>query len=151
VNMVMDRVLNEATGLGRVFESVEDKEDTFAAKVAAKENAELVDTVDFNESTGAPNSARTSAPPQTPLSGEAGPTGAKDAISALDEAMEVDKENDVSQVAVAEELEEIFPSVDEYMVRYLQYELRNVPVVRKNYNASLQKAKKKAKDTFRRR
>ena len=150
VNMVMDRVLNEATGLGRVFESVEDKEDTFAAKVAAKENAELVDTVDFNESTGAPNSARTSAPPQTPLSGEAPPAGGKDAISALDEAMEVDEENAASP-GVAAEAEEAFPSVDEYMVRYLQYELRNVPVVRKSYNASLQKAKKKAKDTFRRR
>jgi helicase SWR1 len=149
VNMVMDRVLNEATGLGRVFESVEDKEDTFAAKVAAKENAELVDTVDFNESTGAPNSARTSAP-QTPLSGEAPHAGTKDAISALDEAMEVDKENVASQGMVAES-EEVFPSVDEYMVRYLQHELRNVPVVRKSYNASLQKAKKKAKDSFRRR
>ena len=149
VNMVMDRVLNEATGLGRVFESVEDKEDTFAAKVAAKENAELVDTVDFSESTGAPNSARTSAP-QTPLSGEAPPAGVRDAISALDEAMEVDKENAAPQGATGE-LEEEFPSVDEYMVRYLQYELRNVPVVRKSYNTSLQKAKKKAKDSFRRR
>lgn len=132
-NAAMDRVLNEATGLGKVFETVEEKEDAFAAKVAAREDADVVDEGDFRE--GAVSEAKTSGM-QTPV-GET-----KDVLSRLDAEMEGEKEN---VDPVEEEVE--LPNVDEYMVRFLQWDLRNVPVVPRDRT---KKKSKKGKD-FRRR
>lgn len=132
-NAAMDRVLNEATGLGGVFGAVEDRDDVIAARVAAREEAVVVDEGDFHESTGAPNSAKTSVP-QTP----------KDGLTGLDEGIERDRVNDGGKI---EEVEVELPNVDEYMVRFLMRELRNVPVVVKD--RSKKKVTKKGKD-FRR-
>jgi len=136
-NAAMDRVLNEATGLGRAFASVEDREDTFAAKVAARETADVVDEGDFSEAAAAaaadaPDSARTSVP-QTPVSG-------RDPLSRLDAEIEGRGEREVSE-------EGEWPHVDEYMVRFLRHEFRNIPVVPRD---KAKKKNKKGKD-FRRR
>jgi len=135
-NAAMDRVLNEATGLGRVFATVEDREDTFAAKVAARETADVVDEGDFNESAAAaPDSAKTSVP-QTPVGG----AGPRDALSRLDAEIDERGEGEASE-------EGEWPHVDEYMVRFLRHELRNVTVVPRD---KAKKKNKKGKD-FRRR
>jgi helicase SWR1 len=126
-NAAMERVLNEATGLGGVFETVEEREDVVAAKVAAREDAVVVDEGDFQEA-----EAKESAS-QTP----------RDVLSCLDAEME-GKENATEDAAA--EMEEL-PHVDEYMVRFLQWQLRGVPVVLRDRS---KKKSKKGRD-FRRR
>ncbi|TID26676.1 SNF2-related protein [Venturia nashicola] len=95
----MDRVLGEVTGLGKVLEQVEDKEDTMAAKAAQKEIIHE-DAEDFNESTNA----------NTP----------KDAATTPG--------TDVAQQAMEMEGEDaLYKNVDEYMMRfYLEYEMAHI-------------------------
>jgi helicase SWR1 len=95
----MDRVLGEVTGLGKVLESVEDKEDTLAAKAAQKEIIHE-DAEDFNESTNVSDTPKDGATPAT---------------ESAQQAMEMEGED------------ALYKNVDEYMMRYLlDYELKHV-------------------------
>jgi helicase SWR1 len=98
----MDRVLGEVTGLGQVLESVEDKEDTLAAKAAQKEMI-LTDQADFSEVV-----PRLSGTPglSTPVTG------------------------DLAQQAMEMEYER--PHVDEYMLNFMMNELKDIVFVPKN-------------------
>jgi helicase SWR1 len=116
----MDRVLGEVTGLGQVLESVEDKEDTAAAKAAQKEMIQT-DEADFSELTTTQLS-NTTVPP-TPVLGEL-----------AQQAMEMEYER---------------PHVDEYMVRLMMDEYRNVAFVPKN--SGQRRRDRKGKDWARRR
>ncbi|KAF2401763.1 hypothetical protein EJ06DRAFT_528919 [Trichodelitschia bisporula] len=98
----MDRVLGEVTGLGQVLESVEDKEDTVAARTAQKEMVH-VDDADFEE-----NTPKTSVPP-TPGGAVATPA--------------------VYEDKAADEEEEEAGDVEDYMVQFMMEELKNVPIV----------------------
>ena len=92
----MDRVLGDVTGMGQVLESVEDKEDAAAAKVAQREMSHI-DDEDFNESGKPSVTPKTSVPP-TPMDGQ-----------------RLDSEDEK-------------PHVDDYMVRWLLHELKDVPI-----------------------
>ncbi|RDI86329.1 hypothetical protein Vi05172_g3871 [Venturia inaequalis] len=95
----MDRVLGEVTGLGKVLEQVEDKEDTMAAKAAQKEIIHE-DAEDFNESTNANTPKDAATTPGTDLA---------------QQAMEMEGED------------AMYKNVDEYMMRYyLEYEMAHI-------------------------
>jgi helicase SWR1 len=131
----MDKILGDSAGLGKVLDAVEDKEDVAAAKVAQKEMSHIDDD-DFNDTPAAANTPKASTP-QTP-----GADAAKGAPSGPDAVMEeADKEK---QQVLDEEVE--LPHVDEYMVRFLQEELKNVPVVPPGGLARRKKSKKATSD-----
>ncbi len=114
----MDKVLGDMTGLGKVLESVEDKEDTEAAKAAQKEMVH-VDEDDFAERDDSRPSGtpKTSVPP-TPVDGG----GARD---------EAGSDARGAQPKTATPLkDEVEPKhVDEYMLRFVdEVELGDVPL-----------------------
>ena len=128
----MDRILGDSTGLGQALDAVEDKEDTVAAKIATKEMSHI-DAADFDENMQQDGAAGRNL---TQLPNASG-TG-KDTVSGPEATFYRDKENH----HLLDEGE--LPHVDEYMVRFLQHELRNVRIVPPG---ALQKKKpKKAKD-----
>lgn len=103
-NAAMDRVLGnmgapDSTGIAPVLEGVEDKEDTEAAKVAQKE---IVTEVHIDDADFDENASRPSATPKTSVPATPAPG---------DEG----------------EQEEL-PHVDEYMVKFWEWELRGVPL-----------------------
>ena len=96
----MDKILGEVTGLGTVLESVEDKEDTLAAKEAQKEAIYNADDADFVDTSAQDTGAN------TPGSGD-----------------------EVKQAARVMLGEEKGP-VDEWMVKFLDaYDMKGLPVV----------------------
>jgi helicase SWR1 len=97
----MDRVLGDLAGLGTVLESVEDKEDTAAAKAAQKEMVHM-DDVDFKET--AEVTPKTSVPP-TPA----------EALEATIQD-EIDSENEEPG------------HVDDYMVKWMMEDLKDVAI-----------------------
>jgi helicase SWR1 len=115
----MDRVLGEVTGLGHVLESVEDKEDTMAAKAAQKEMIQT-DQADFSEL----------------VPGLSGTPGLSTPVT-----------GDLAQQALEMEYER--PHVDEYMLRFMMNELKDVVFVPKN--SGDRKRDKKGKDWHKRR
>ena len=126
-NAAMDRVLgNRSTD--KVFEAVEDKEDVIATKEAEREIIE--DAQDFSEK-GVPNTGGTSTPrtPGAPTPGELMPPprhqqGDVEMTTTMEAA---DSGLAVSSAAIPEVIDEV-PSCDDFMIRFLNWELKDVPV-----------------------
>ncbi|MCJ1459330.1 swr1 complex component [Mycoblastus sanguinarius] len=145
-NAAMDRVLGSRSG-GKIFEQVEDQEDIAAAKVAEKEMAQT-DAADFDEK-GGTSSAGAATPktprPQTP--GEIMPPPAARFHHHSDVEMTTTMEAAESGLMAPgaklpqgyEEVEEL-PSCDDYMLRFMEWELRDVHV-----QPPVDKSKKKSK------
>ncbi|GME23191.1 Snf2 family helicase [Neofusicoccum parvum] len=103
-NAAMDRVLGnmsapDSSGIAPVLEGVEDKEDTEAAKVAQKE---IVTEVHIDDADFDENASRPSATPKTSVP----PTPAPGEEADLDE----------------------LPHIDEYMIKLLEWEMRDIPL-----------------------
>lgn len=103
-NAAMDKVLGnmgapDSSGIGPVLEGIEDKEDTEAAKVAQKE---IVHEVHIDDADFDENASRPSATPKTSVP----PTPAP--------GEEVDPDE--------------LPHVDDYMISFLEWEMRDVPL-----------------------
>ena len=132
----MDRVLGGGGGgVGKVLEEVEDKEDIVAAKIAEKEMVHT-DEADFDEtmaiSSGGGATPKTPGPPtpsepiaplsaitQTPTPLEQ--LGAETAVSGMATP------NDPIDTEMADQVDE--PGhVDEYMLRFMDWELHDVPI-----------------------
>jgi len=148
VNVAMDRVLG-GRGAGRVFEAVEDQEDVVAAKAAERELAQNQDVADFDEkgaaSTGAASTgAATPKTPGPPTPGEMMPPPNR-----LQGDVERTTTMEAAESGLAapgsmlpqdyEEVEEL-PSCDDYMMRLIEWELKDVPV-----QPPIGKTKKKTK------
>ncbi|KAF1812139.1 hypothetical protein P152DRAFT_458548 [Eremomyces bilateralis CBS 781.70] len=107
----MDKVLGDVTGLGQVFESVEDREDAVAAKTATNE-MQHIDAADFNEmaavSTSSGNGTPKTSVPPTPADG-------------MDDSRTVT----VHPETIVEEV----PHVDDYMMQLMREELKHLIVV----------------------
>ncbi|KAJ9668498.1 swr1 complex component [Coniosporium apollinis] len=111
----MDRVLGNVTGLGQVLESVEDKEDTEAAKVAQKEMVHdvQVDQADFQES-GHPSATPKASVPPTPQVANGPDVEAAGQSGAGQRAAETVKYEDEDRA-----------HVDEFMLKHLLWERRD--------------------------
>ena len=137
----MEKVLGGVGGgLGKVLESVEDREDTFAAEVAHKEQVNIDnDDADFaerdNSAPATSNTPKASVPP-TPVNGTRSAGGDEmDATSdnSLGNAVRIGEEEDDND---AER-----PHVDTYMLRFIdEFEMAHVPL-----QPPPDKRKKKAK------
>ncbi|KAL9636144.1 MAG: hypothetical protein Q9164_003000 [Protoblastenia rupestris] len=123
-NAAMDRALSNRNA-AKVFEAVEDREDVMATKEAEKEIIE--DAQDFSEkginsggatpkTTGPPTPGELMPPPRRPQGDVEMTTTMEAAESGLV----------VPSAGIAEELE--VPSCDDYMIRFLDWELKDIPV-----------------------
>ena len=134
----MEKVLgNVGGGLGKVLESVEDKEDTVAAKVAQKEMVNLVDnddadfaeTGDNKSSSGGPSATPKTSVPPTPRDGGAGGTGTGSITVATAESDGLNVNNDNAHPKEGPTERDVRAHVDEYMLRFVdEVELANVPL-----------------------
>ena len=140
-NAAMDRVLG-GHGTGKVFEDVEDKEDIAAAKIAEKELAQNQDAAEFDEKGGAAsNTATTPKTPGPPTPSELMPL-AKPAQGGIETTMTMEAaESGLVSIPPpdAEDIEEL-PSCDDFMIRFLEWEFRDIPV-----QPPVDKTKKKVK------
>ena len=140
-NAAMDRVLG-GHGTGKVFEDVEDKEDIAAAEMAEKELAQNQDAAEFDEKGGAASNTATTPKttgPSTP--GELMPL-AKPSQGGIETTMTMEAaESGLVPIRPpdAEDIEEL-PSCDDFMIRFLEWELRDIPV-----QPPVDKTKKKVK------
>jgi helicase SWR1 len=119
-NAAMDRVLggpDSTKDVSRVLAQAEDVEDVAAARVAAREIVQT-DAADFDEN--AVTASATPAGPQTPRDGL--PTPAGEGTPALDDAMDLDGEDELN--AWGEQIE----STDEYMLKFMAEQLKDTPV-----------------------
>ena len=138
----MEKVLgNVGGGLGKVLESVEDKEDTVAAKVAQKEMVNVDDDADFadadvSSSGGVPSATPKTSVPPTPREGGgvgagAGTGASNTAITPTrneEDGRNFDMRPDDADTAVELELE-TKPHVDKYMLRFVdEVEMAGVPL-----------------------
>ena len=135
-NAAMDRVLGGGRGTGRVFEAVEDQEDIAAAKEAEKEIAN--EAIEFDEKGSA--TPKTPAPP-TP--GEMMPLPKTSQVDDVErtttmEAAESGLANPAAMLS--QEAEEELPSCDDYILRFMEWEFKDVPV-----QPPIDKNKKKSK------
>ena len=140
----MDRVLGGGGGVGKVLEEVEDKEDIAAAKIAEKEMVHT-DDADFDEkaaiSSGGGATPKTPGPPtpsdlfapasaltQTPTPFEQVGGDTPTTIPSLKQADSgLPTPNDPDDTIMADPIDE--PGhVDEYMLRFMEWELQDVPV-----------------------
>ncbi|MCJ1257166.1 swr1 complex component [Lignoscripta atroalba] len=148
----MDRVLGADSGhgtlSGKIFEQAEDKEDIAAAKVAEKEMVH-VDDVDFEERTNSGGNATPKTPgPPTPRDLMPPPSASMYTPSGLQTPrfLEATAESgfNASPDIGADELsdeEDVVPSrVDDWIIAYVEWELKDIPVV-----PPVDKMKKKAK------
>jgi len=156
-NAAMDRVLGGGGGgVGRVLEQVEDKEDIAAAKIAEKEMVHT-DDADFDEkaaiSSGGGATPKTPGPPtprelmappsafiQTPTPFQPPGGSTHETSTTLDAAesglVTPDEAFDTNMTDQGEE-----PGhVDEYMLRFMEWELQDVPIV-----PPIDRSKKKSK------
>ena len=137
----LDRLLG-GRSMGKVFEQVEDKEDVAAAKIAEKEMIQT-DAADFDEK--ADRSSRVMTPktpgPQTPGETTLPPSAGGDRVersTTLDAAtsglatLSADLADDGN--------DDESGHIDEYMLKHIEWELKDVPVV-----ATPEKSKKKKK------
>ena len=128
-NAAMDRVLGNRTGR-KVFEAVEDQDDATAAKEAEKEIATF-DAEDFDERSAGATTPKTPAgllapgeampPPRTARESDVEMTTTMEAVDsglATTAPAPVDFDLDIEHV----------PSCDEYMIRFLDWELQDTPV-----------------------
>lgn len=123
----MDRVLGNRPG-GQVFEAVEDQDDAKAAKEAEKEIA-TYDAADFNEkATSTPKTPIEA--PQTPSESMPAPrkSQAGDDVETLTTMEAAQSGLAVPGAGMAEQEVEEVPSCDDYMIRFLDWELKDVPV-----------------------
>ena len=121
----MDKVFGGGeAAVGKVLESVEDKEDVQAAQNARKEEiqADVADFADSGPGTQVKSTPKSSVPP-TPA-------------DAIREA-ETEVYGNVEDIVAEEEL----PHVDSYMLRFVEWELSIIPVA-----PPMDKAKKKGKE-----
>lgn len=135
----IDRVLGGPRGgAGEVFEQVEDQEDIAAARIAEKELAQT-DVADFDEraapTSGTPNTPVPLTPrvvdnPATQPSPAVAPSDHGSAIpeNAAHTADAEDNHDDANDNDDADEPES--GHVDDYMVRFMEWELQDVPVQR---------------------
>ena len=130
-NAAMDRVLGNRAS-GKVFEAVEDQDDAVAAKEAEKEIVQN-DAEDFDEkgaSSAGANTPKTPAGPATP--GDLMPPpvrGSGDVeVSTTMEAVESGLAMPSAGMVVPDQEIETLPSCDDYMIKFLDWELRDVPV-----------------------
>ena len=140
----MDRVLGNRPG-GQVFEAVEDQDDAKAAKEAEKEIA-TYDAADFNE--------KGVSTPKTPVEGPQTPSElmppprsnqAGDGVE-ISTTMEAAQSGlAVPSAGTAEQEVEELPSCDDYMIRFLDWELKDVPV---QPPPDKKKSKKKGKESL---
>ena len=137
----LDRLLG-GRSMGKVFEQVEDKEDVAAAKIAEKEMIQT-DAADFDEK--ADRSSRVMTPrtpgPQTPGETTLPPSAGGDRVersTTLDAATSglATLSADLADDGNGDESGHI----DEYMLKHIEWELKDVPVV-----ATPEKSKKKKK------
>ena len=130
-NSAMDRVLGGRGG-GKVFEAVEDQEDVAAARVAETELAQNPDAADFDEKGGA-SSAGAATPktidPPTPGESMQPPRRIQSEVehSTTMEATQSGLAAPTSAPPSYEEPEEL-PSCDDYMLRFLEWELKDIPI-----------------------
>lgn len=123
----LDRVLG-GRSMGKVFEQIEDKEDVAAAKIAEKELLQT-DAADFDEK--ADRNSGTMTPktpgPQTPGEIMAPPSIGGDSVertATLEAAT-----SGLATGVIEDGDDEGLGHVDEYMLQYIEWELRDVPVV----------------------
>lgn len=130
-NAAMDRVLGG--GGSRVFEAAEDPEDIAAARAAEKELAQNNDAAEFDEKAGAsstgPATPKTTDPPT--------PAGLMPPVKRLHGDVELTTTMEAAQSGLAvpgstlpqgyQEVDQ-FPSCDDYMLRFLEWELKDVPI-----------------------
>ena len=144
-NAAMDRVLGGSRGGGRVFEAVEDQEDIVAAKQAEKEIAN--EAIEFDEKGTAKPKTPGSPPPDEMMPP---PKRSRDGDVERTTTMEAADSGLVNPAAMlSQEAEEEVPSCDDYMLRFMEWEFKDVPVqppVDKN-----KKKSKKGTDGLRRR
>ncbi|KAK4693600.1 helicase SRCAP/SWR1, partial [Lecanoromycetidae sp. Uapishka_2] len=143
VNVAMDRVLG-GRGSGRVFEAVEDQEDIVAAKAAERELAQNQDAADFDEKGATSTGAATPKTPGPPTPGEMMPppkrsNGDVERTTTM-EAAESGLAAPGSNLPTGHEDIEELPSCDDYMMRLIEWELKDVPV-----QPPVDKTKKKTK------
>ena len=125
----MDRVIGSARNeLGKVFDQVEDKEDIAAARVAENEMIQT-DAADFEERTRPSNSRGGAGTPKTP---DVQITSRPDMMATTSSTSKVANESHHSPAAYAgeaeQEAEEEPGHVDEYMIRFIEWELQDVPL-----------------------
>lgn len=130
-NAAMDRALGG--GRGRVFEVAEDPEDIAAARSAEKELAQNQDAADFDEKAG-DNSTGPATPKAT---GPPTPGGMMPPMKRLHGDVEMTTTMEAVESGLAapgstllegyEDVEQL-PSCDDYMLRFLEWELKDVPV-----------------------
>ena len=122
-NAAMDRVLGGRGG-GRAFEAVEDQEDVTAARAAEQELAQNQDAGDFDEKGIA--TPKTNGPP-TPKEMMPPPPNKRSGVDVeRTTTMEATQSGLAAPDPALDEMEEV-PSCDEYMLRFLEWELRDVP------------------------
>ena len=143
-NAAMDRVLG-SRGTGRVFEAVEDQEDIAAAKIAEKELAQNQDAADFDEK-GATTSSRPTTPkiPGQSAPGELmpppkRPQGDVETTTTMEAAESGLVAPNALLLQDVENFEEL-PSCDDFMIRHLEWEFKDIPI-----QPPIDKTKKKAK------
>ncbi|MCJ1353023.1 MAG: swr1 complex component [Icmadophila ericetorum] len=128
----IDRVLGAGPGKisGQIFEQVEDKEDIAAAKEAEKEMTH-VDDADFEEKTRSSGPATrlptpgATVPPSTIVTMSDG-LERTTTLEATQSGLVDDSAVNIGLLGADEEWAET-PSADEYILRYLEWELKDVP------------------------
>lgn len=122
----MDRVIGGARNeLGKVFDQVEDKEDIAAARVAENEMIQT-DAADFEERTR-PSSLGGAGTPRTP---EAQTSRPNMMIALPSSSTNLANESHESPpIVIAGEVEQEPGHIDEYMIRLIEWELQDVPLV----------------------
>lgn len=123
----MNRVIGGAqSDLGKVFDQVEDREDITAARVAEKEMTQT-DAADFEERTR-PGSSRGA---QTPNLQTLHQTTIPPSLTLADESSDRLVTNPGEDAAVKVQTEEAEPElghVDDYMIRFIEWELQDLPL-----------------------
>ena len=142
-NAAMDRVLGGRGG-GRVFEAVEDQEDIAAAKIAEKELAQNQDAADFDEKAATSTRAATPKTPGPPTPGEMRPPP-KRSLGDIETSMTMEAAESglvAPGAMLSQEADDVgqLPSCDEYMMRLMEWELKDIPV-----QPPIDKNKKKVK------
>ena len=144
-NAAMDRVLGNRAG-GRVFGAVEDQDDATAAKEAEKEMAKF-DAEDFDE-----KGAGATAPVKPADSSISGDATSRPRIEKKDDieittTMEAVESGLATSAPATRDFEldtEQVPSCDEYMIKFLDWELKDVPI----QTPIEKKSKKKGKESM---
>ena len=145
-NAAMDRVLGNRTG-GKVFEAVEDQDDATAAKEAEKEIAKF-DAEDFDERNASVTTPKTPVGPPTPGEAMPPPRTAKEMDVEITTTLEAVESGLAATVPAPVDFDleiEHVPSCDEYMIKFLDWELQDIPV---QAPMDKKKSKKKGKESL---